>query len=72
MLVNTTQVNDWWSIDAIQIGMPVIAKLAKLTGEQKYFDKMWDMYEYTRNKQDVYKRQLYSFRISGKLNKKAY
>ena len=31
-------------------GMPVFAKLGKLTGEQKYFDKMWDMYEYTRNK----------------------
>nr|WP_306669599.1 glycoside hydrolase family 88 protein [Phocaeicola dorei] len=32
------------------MGMPVFAKLGKLTGEQKYFDKMWDMYEYTRNK----------------------
>ena len=50
MLVNTPQVNDWWWIDAIQMGMPVFAKLGKLTGEQKYFDKMWDMYEYTRNK----------------------
>ena len=47
MLVNTPQVNDWWWIDAIQMGMPVFAKLGKLTGEQKYFDKMWDMYEYT-------------------------
>lgn len=50
MLVNTPQVNDWWWIDAIQMGMPVFAKLGKLTGKQKYFDKMWDMYEYTRNK----------------------
>lgn len=49
MLVNTPQVNDWWWIDAIQMGMPVFAKLGRLTGEQKYFDKMWDMYEYTRN-----------------------
>ena len=48
MLVNTPQVNDWWWIDAIQMGMPVFAKLGKLTGEQKYFDKMWDMYEYAR------------------------
>ena len=50
MLVNTPQVNDWWWIDAIQMGMPIFAKMGKLTGEQKYFDKMWDMYEYTRNK----------------------
>ena len=50
MLVNTPQINDWWWIDAIQMGMPIFAKMGKLTGEQKYFDKMWDMYEYTRNK----------------------
>lgn len=49
MLVNTPQVNDWWWIDAVQMGMPVLAKLGHITGEQKYFDKMWDMYEYTRN-----------------------
>ena len=50
MLVNTPQITDWWWIDAIQMGMPIFAKMGKLTGEQKYFDKMWDMYEYTRNK----------------------
>ena len=50
MRVNTPQVNDWWWIDAIQMGMPIFAKMGKLTGAQKYFDKMWDMYEYTRNK----------------------
>ena len=49
MLVNTPQVNDWWWIDAIQMGMPVFAKMGKLTGDAKYFDKMWDMYAYTRN-----------------------
>ena len=48
--ITFVQVNGWWWIDAIQMGMPVFAKLGKLTGEQKYFDKMWDMYEYTRNK----------------------
>lgn len=49
MLVNTPQVNDWWWVDAIQMGMPVLAKLGAETGDGKYFDKMWDMYEYTRN-----------------------
>lgn len=49
MLVNTPQINEWWWIDAIQMGMPDFAKMGKLTGEQKYFDKMWQMYEYTRN-----------------------
>lgn len=49
MLVNTPQINEWWWIDAIQMGMPGFAQMGKLTGEQKYFDKMWQMYEYTRN-----------------------
>lgn len=49
MLVNTPQVNEWWWIDAIQMGTPIFAKLGRLTGEQKYFDKMWAMYAYTRN-----------------------
>lgn len=49
MLVNTPQVNEWWWIDAIQMGAPIFAKLGQLTGEQKYFDKMWAMYAYTRN-----------------------
>lgn len=49
MLVNTPQINEWWWIDAIQMGTPGFAKMGKLTGEQKYFDKMWQMYEYTRN-----------------------
>ena len=49
MIVNTPQNGDWWWIDAIQMGMPVLAKMGNVTGEQKYYDKMWDMYEHTRN-----------------------
>ena len=49
MLVNTPQCGDWTWIDAIQMGMPVLTKLGALTGEQKYFDKAWDMYSCSRN-----------------------
>jgi rhamnogalacturonyl hydrolase YesR len=49
MLVNTPQDGDWTWIDAIQMGMPVLAKLGAVTGEQRYFDKAWAMYSYTRN-----------------------
>ena len=49
MVVNTPQVDDWTWIDAIQMAMPIYAKLGRITGEQKYFDKMWDMYRWTRN-----------------------
>lgn len=30
MLVNTPQINDWWWIDAIQMGMPIFAKWGNL------------------------------------------
>lgn len=49
MLINTPQVNDWWWIDAIQMAMPVLSKLGKLTGDTAYYAKMWEMYAYTRN-----------------------
>ncbi len=49
MLVNTPQVDDWSWIDAIQMGMPVFAKLGVLFNDSKYFDKMYEMYMFTRN-----------------------
>jgi rhamnogalacturonyl hydrolase YesR len=52
MLVNIPDCSDWWWIDAIQMGMPVLAKLGKTTGDTRYWEKMWLMYEYTRNRQD--------------------
>lgn len=48
-VVNTPQNDDWYWIDAIQMSMPIFAKLGKLTGDSKYSEKMWKMYEYTRN-----------------------
>lgn len=49
MIVNSPQTGDWWWIDAIQMGMPVLAKLGKETGDRRYWDKMWEMYSHTRN-----------------------
>lgn len=49
MQVNTPQINDWTWIDAIQMAMPIFAKLGKITGEDKYYNKMWEMYSYSRN-----------------------
>ena len=48
-MVNTPQADDWWWIDAIQMAMPVFAKFGNLYDDQRYYDKMWDLYEYTRN-----------------------
>lgn len=40
---------DWSWIDAIQMGIPVFAKLGAIYNDNKYFEKMYDMYMYTRN-----------------------
>ena len=49
MLVNTPQNNDWTWIDAIQMGMPVFAKMGVLENDSRYFEKAWKMYAHTRN-----------------------
>ena len=49
MLVNTPQVDDWTWIDAIQMGAPVMAKLGKELNDSRYWEKMYEMYAYTRN-----------------------
>ena len=50
MLLNTPQNDDWWWIDAIQMGMPVFAKMGVLEKDNRYFEKMYQMYMYTRDK----------------------
>lgn len=41
--------DDWSWIDAIQMAMPVFTKLGNLYRDQKYFDKMYEIYAYTKN-----------------------
>jgi rhamnogalacturonyl hydrolase YesR len=48
MMVNTPQNDDWWWIDALQMAMPVFAKLGVLYEDNRYFEKMYDIYMYTK------------------------
>ncbi len=50
MLVNTPQNDDWSWIDAIQMGMPVLAQLGDLFKDRHYFEKMYQMYAFTKTK----------------------
>jgi len=50
MLLNSPQLDDWSWIDAIQMGMPVFAKMGVLEKDNRYFEKMHAMYMYSRNK----------------------
>ena len=49
MMVAYPKNDDWWWIDAIQMAMPIYSKLYAVTKEQKYLDKAWDLYSFTRN-----------------------
>ncbi len=49
MLVNTPRKSDWTWIDAIQMVMPLLAKLSRETGRREYADKAWEMYQWTRD-----------------------
>ncbi len=41
--------NAWTWIDAIQMSMPVFARLFALTGNDAYLNKAWDLYSHTRD-----------------------
>lgn len=49
-MVNTPQVDDWWWVDALQMAMPIFAGLGEVSGDARYFEKMYEMYSYTKNK----------------------
>ncbi|MBN1925949.1 MAG: glycoside hydrolase family 88 protein [Prolixibacteraceae bacterium] len=48
-MVNSTKSDDWSWIDAMQMSMPVFAKLGVVHNDQKYFNKMYDLYNYTKS-----------------------
>lgn len=50
-MMATDKVDDWWWIDALQMGMPVFAELGVIYKDDKYFQRMYDMYMDTKTKQ---------------------
>ena len=46
----TSKIDDWNWIDALQMAMPVFVKLGNLYNEPRYFDRMYEMYAFTKNK----------------------
>jgi rhamnogalacturonyl hydrolase YesR len=54
MLVTGSSNADWWWIDAIQMAMPVFAKLGAQYGGTSYYEKMYSMYANTKTTQGLY------------------
>lgn len=48
-MLATGKVDDWYWIDAIQMAMPIFAQLGSITGNTDYWERMHDMYSFTRN-----------------------
>jgi len=49
LVMQSGKVNDWTWIDAIQMGMPVFAKLGKLYNDTTYYGYMYKMYMHSKN-----------------------
>ncbi len=50
-MIMTDKTDDWNSTDDLQMAMPVFARLGKIYNEEKYFDRMHEMYKHTMTKQ---------------------
>jgi len=50
-VMDSGKVDDWTWIDAIQMAMPVFAKLGVMFDDPRYFDYMYRMYSYSKNEE---------------------
>jgi unsaturated rhamnogalacturonyl hydrolase len=49
-MLATDKIDDWNWIDAIQMAMPVYAKLGYIYNDSRYFERMYDMYMFAKTK----------------------
>lgn len=49
LMMKSGKVNDWTWIDALQMGMPVFAKLGVLYNDPAYYEYMYQMYMHSKN-----------------------
>jgi unsaturated rhamnogalacturonyl hydrolase len=47
-MVASDKIDDWWWIDALQMAMPVFARMGALTNDEKYWNRMYDMYMHSK------------------------
>lgn len=49
-MLATDKVDDWSWVDAIQMAMPVFARLGSIYKDDRYYDRMFEMYMFTKTK----------------------
>lgn len=57
LMLATDKTDDWNWIDALQMGMPLFAKLGKLTGDKRYSERMYQMYMDCKVTQGLYNKK---------------
>jgi unsaturated rhamnogalacturonyl hydrolase len=50
-MVNSSKIDDWWWIDALQMAMPVFAELGVVYQSTTYLNRMYDMYMHTKTQE---------------------
>jgi len=56
-MLKTEKTDDWNWIDALQMAMPVFAKLSVITGDNSYSERMYEMFMDTKVKQGLYNKK---------------
>lgn len=54
LMLATDKTDDWTWIDALQMAMPVFAKLGQITGDNRYTERMYEMYMDSKVKQGFF------------------
>ncbi|WP_345950245.1 MULTISPECIES: glycoside hydrolase family 88 protein [unclassified Mucilaginibacter] len=48
LMLTSDKVDDWHWIDALQMAMPIFAKLGAIYNDNRYYEKMYDIYNYSK------------------------
>lgn len=48
LMVNSDKSDDWNWVDALQMAMPVFARFGALYNDNKYYERMYDIYNYSK------------------------
>ncbi len=50
-MLGTDEIDDWHWVDALFMAMPIFAQIGWIENDNRYFERMYQMYMYTRNNQ---------------------
>jgi unsaturated rhamnogalacturonyl hydrolase len=53
-MVDSTPSDDWWWCDALFMAMPVFTGLGNIYGDDRYYDKLYDLYTDTKTTRGLY------------------